>query len=448
MIMRKKFFVLALTLAVSSIADAQGVAEPAYANMQRAVGGIIQSVAQARGYTLTDPRTYGTLYSFGKAAGSTVAGVGAAGVVVGTAPGWLTLIAAAAVAAGVTYAVNASLDGLVKFMFPGNGQVVIFVPPMGVQYSSSDSWTNASPADGSCKINPSTGFADGTMVYVGKAAGSCFSIPSAAYYQRVCVSSAVQSAIGGTSCSNASSSNLAALASVLTSNGWTDNNAQTVATGSPVQTTVPNLANAVSLIPQTELAQPVDPSMLAVLINEMWREAAQQPGYAGLPYDPSQPVQVTDVAAWAAANPAAYPTVQALVAPVSDTSTGFAPSTSSAPDASVQPATQATSPTSTNSAASEPAANLGPDPGIGSPTLEPIPTASQILAPVLSLLPDLRAYSVPSHSGDCPKPSFTAWGKTFTLTEHCDFAEQNRPGLYAAGVLLFAIASLLILLSA
>ena len=450
MILRKNLIVLAVALAASSIADAQApVAEPAYANMQRAVGGIIQSIALSRGYSLADPRTYGTLYSFGKTAGSAVAGVGAAGVVVGTAPGWLTLIAAAAVGAAVTYAVNAGIDGLVKFAFPGVGQVVIFIPPSGVQYSTSDIWSNASPADDvGCPINPATGMADGIMALVGTVAGSCFSIPSSASAQRVCVSSAVQSAIGGTSCSNPSQSNLAAVASVLSNSGWTDTSAHSTTSGSPVPTTTPNLADAITLIPQPELAQPVDPATMAMLINEIWREAAQQPGYAGLPYDATQPVQATDVEAWEAANPAAYPTVQALVAPVTDTSTGFAPSTSTAGGSALQPATQSTSPTATNPAASAPSVNLGPDPGIGSPPLETIPTAGQILAPELGLFPDLRAYAVPTHSGECPRPTFSAWGKTFTLTEHCDFAEQFRTSFYAAGVLLFAIASLLIVLSA
>ncbi len=34
---------------------------PAYANMQRAIGGIVENAAKARGFSTADPRSYGTL---------------------------------------------------------------------------------------------------------------------------------------------------------------------------------------------------------------------------------------------------------------------------------------------------------------------------------------------------------------------------------------------------
>ena len=92
--------------------------------------------------------------------------------------------------------------------------------------------------------------------------------------------------------------------------------------------------------------------------------------------------------------------------------------------------------------------NLGPDPGIGSPALESVPTAAQILAPLLNLLPGFRGYAMPAHSGTCPEPSFVWAGTTYTWTKHCELIEQNRSLIYSAFVVVFSLAAALIVLTA
>jgi hypothetical protein len=92
--------------------------------------------------------------------------------------------------------------------------------------------------------------------------------------------------------------------------------------------------------------------------------------------------------------------------------------------------------------------NLGPDPGIGSPSLEQTPTAAQILAPILGMLPDLRNYGMPAHTAQCPEPSITLFDSTVTVTAHCQLAEQFRPQIYVTFVLAFTLAALFIVLTA
>ncbi|MBR7964689.1 hypothetical protein KDW41_30460, partial [Burkholderia vietnamiensis] len=89
-----------------------------------------------------------------------------------------------------------------------------------------------------------------------------------------------------------------------------------------------------------------------------------------------------------------------------------------------------------------------PNPGVAAPTLETIPTAAQILAPILGLLPDLKSFGVPAHIGQCTQPSITLFGRVYTVTSHCTLAEQLRPQIYTTFVLAFSLAALFIVLTA
>jgi hypothetical protein len=92
--------------------------------------------------------------------------------------------------------------------------------------------------------------------------------------------------------------------------------------------------------------------------------------------------------------------------------------------------------------------NLGPDPGIGAPSLESIPTASQILAPILGLMSDLRAWAVPAHTSQCPEPTFDLWGTTYTISAQCELLEQYGTQITVAFEVAFAVAAVLIVLTA
>ncbi|BBB66829.1 hypothetical protein UNDYM_2576 [Undibacterium sp. YM2] len=214
---------------------------------------------------------------------------------------------------------------------------------------------------------------------------------------------------------------------------------QTGTNGTPIP-----LADAVAGIPGLDLTKPLNPAITAAVANKAWIDAAATPGYNGIPYDYTKPITVDDVNNWTAANPGFAPTVDSFTRPNTGTNPFDLPLVGS-PAGSVDN-TQVN--TGTNAAASQPATNLGVDPGIGAPNLESIPTAAQILAPILNLLPDLKNYTVPGGGGECPKFSLSAFNKSYTVDKHCELLEQGRGTIHATMILCFTIMSLFIVLRA
>ena len=97
-----------------------------------------------------------------------------------------------------------------------------------------------------------------------------------------------------------------------------------------------------------------------------------------------------------------------------------------------------------------PKLDLGIDPGIGSPNLEPTPTGAQILAPITGLMPDLKNFQVPSHQGECPKPEFdiAVLHTRVRMDAQCTLFEGVRGQLYNGSLVAWIIAALFIVLSA
>jgi hypothetical protein len=216
----------------------------------------------------------------------------------------------------------------------------------------------------------------------------------------------------------------------------------------PVETQTLSVEQAIAQIPSSDDNLPLSPDLMAALADSLWEDAASQPGYQGLPYPSSDPVTSADLAPAQQSNPQSWPSVGDFVAPQTSPSGSGNPGTSNpssnpySPPASTSPVSQPTNPGTGSEV------NLGPDPGIGSPSLEEIPTASQILAPILSLLPDLRAYVVPSHTSQCPQPSITLFDQSFTFSRQCELAEQLRPEITGVCFLAFALSALFIVLTA
>lgn len=181
----------------------------------------------------------------------------------------------------------------------------------------------------------------------------------------------------------------------------------------------------------------ISPQSLADITNAAWQNAAARPDYQGFPYSLTDPVSPTDAQNWQMQNPMSQPTLNDALQPI----TG--PVTVPNPYANPNPGTDPnTNPTVK--------VDLGPDPGIGAPGLEQIPTAASILAPLLNLFPDLRSYVVPSHSAECPKPSMELWGKTLVLQGHCDLLDSPavRQTLYLIMAAVWVMVALFIVLAA
>ncbi|MDP1978057.1 hypothetical protein [Undibacterium sp.] len=216
----------------------------------------------------------------------------------------------------------------------------------------------------------------------------------------------------------------------------------------PANNNVPqDIQAAVNSIPGFDMGKAVNPEVMASTLNKAWQETAAQPGYTGLPYDYTNPITAADIASWGAQNPDIYPKVEDWVKPQDPVNKPWTLPNTTAPVTSYDPG--ANTNTGTNPAgASQAQVNLGPDPGIPAPQMEETPTAQAILKPIFDLLPDLKNFKAPPIGGECPKPSFEAFETTFRLEKHCDLAEQNRNAIRAGMMVVFSLASLLIVLRA
>lgn len=185
----------------------------------------------------------------------------------------------------------------------------------------------------------------------------------------------------------------------------------------------------------------IQEQFLAQMVNNAWSKAAQQQGYEGLPYSYSDPVTVNDVLG--AGVPVLLSDLLRPAAP-DNMPVPLDPSVTSAPPP--QTGTQ-TGVTPVNVSVNA-KVDLGPDPNTAEPTLESPPTAQSILDPVLALLPGFKSYAVPQHIGICPKPEFSLFDKTITMTTHCDIAEEHRGPIVAIMTLVWSLMALFIVLRA
>lgn len=202
-----------------------------------------------------------------------------------------------------------------------------------------------------------------------------------------------------------------------------------------------DLANGTFSINDGIGASPLNPQIVADLANKAWQQAAAKPGYTGVPYSIYDPVSSWDVAQSYSTqnnpNGDIYPTVQDSLSPVG--APGSVISININPD-----------PATSTAGSGSSVVDLGPDPAIVAPVLESTPTASQILSPLLNLMPDLKSFVVPSHAAACPRPSASIWGQTLTLSGHCDLLDDPaiHDSLYAVMALVWTMVGLFIVLRA
>jgi hypothetical protein len=430
-------------------------ADPAYWNMQRTMGGILQQSAQARGYSTTDPRTYSTLYSVGKAAAVTVAGAGTALLVAGTAPAWGTFLAMSAIGGAVSYGVSLGIDKLVNWYFNQNTATPINVQaPASTSASTQQTIPIVTSLPNMNTIVPlstnqlySVVYNNGGNYYQ----NSWFSTTTNTNPNPAIYGTPVLWSYNGVNYWVFSPSITPKLTSACPA-GYTQSGANCILTASvgnnPVTTNNQTLTQAINALTAAQLAQGVNYDTMAYMLNQLWQKAAAQPDYAGVPYSATQPITAAEVQAWAQANPTSYPTVASMVTPITNPN-GFYPSTTNTPTGTAP--TGATSPTpstGTNAGQANPVANLGTDPNIKSPSLEATPTAQMILSPLIGLFPDLKSFAVPGHSGTCPTPSFDTFGHSFTIDSHCNIFESNRGTIAGFMLLVFAMSALFIILKA
>ncbi|WP_171941301.1 hypothetical protein [Herbaspirillum rubrisubalbicans] len=427
--------------------------------MQNAVSGVAQAKMQGKGFSTSDPRFSSTLQSIGAAALGAVATVGASAVMGATFPVWAVALLGAAVGQTVYLAVNGDL----KWMFNSDGTVQIGDNPSSVNTPAGLKppqalycYNNvcAATAEAVCSGTPASktnmpGGGVWTTTYHPGTNGTC----------------------GGTytftDASPPEEADRLFSPSLITNNSsacpgikLTASNGVCPASNfpEPPKAPVKSIPDAATAIPQVEMAKPLNPLVVADIANAYWRQAAAAPGYAGLPYDASNPITAADAQQWQQANPSYWPTVGDFVAPQTLPSGSTSGGTSGGTSSSSSPLslpniqkpattvdTDAQSSPSTNPS-TQPLENLGPDPGIGAPSLEPIPTATQIIAPTRNIFPTLKSFVVPSVDVQCPTWSVPVFGKDIAFKDHCPLLEQSRSSLYAAMAVVYALLALFIVL--
>lgn len=215
-------------------------------------------------------------------------------------------------------------------------------------------------------------------------------------------------------------------------------------------TTAPSITTgAPEVLPQTmsenDLNTPVTAQALATLINNINSQMAQNPNNI-----PIREVTEEDVKRALGTNtPKVGDFVKLATSPVEVAGSSAVPvdqnKTMTNTDSSPEP-TDPNAPVTNK-------IDLGPDPGVGTPTLdlEPIPTASMILTPIFNLMPDVRNLVISDVGGTCPfNQSFAIplFKKDYSFSFICDFLAQHAMLLQSAFLIFFGILSAIIILGA
>lgn len=425
-------------------------ADPSYWNMNRALSGVTQQAIQARGFAATDPRIYGTLQGMGSAAistASTAAGVaGGAGVVTLaglTAPAWGSVVLFATVSAVIGFGVNLALNGLVNWLF------------------RSDKKIDANVTAGS--VDPSGGITAGGSAWRASDnvnylyGGDYTAVGNQARYNIAARANQTGTFTAATCTLNTSSQATCGTITVtLQPSGapgtcpsgqfWVVNTCTFYGYAAGGAFTALTLQQAIDKLTAAERAKPLNPQLVAAVANQLWQQAASVPGYQGLPYPQANPITTAEAQTWQTTNPSTWPTVGDFVSPVATSETGAYSMPVNPTSSTVTPAT-GTNP-STSNPSTQAQINLGADPGIGTPTLEGTPTAAQILAPILGLLPELRSFNTGTHTAVCPRPTLNLFGGTQVMEAHCTLLDNNKAVIQTAMAVSWALMALFIILSA
>jgi hypothetical protein len=434
----RKFVVGVVLLAMCSTSFAQVTA---FSRMQKTLSALVVSKMASRGFAANDPRWVGTLGGASGALGAVAATAVTVSAGAATAPAWIT----AGIALGMGYAVTLAADGLINWIFGTDGTVS--TPGTASPYSVAGGYAPMSmyqvgtslyaTLDGACSGYSATlgpGVDSYGYSYVASAvmsSGQC--ITERTYSNGNVLVTGTVTFARVTGCAGVS---LSAVNNVCPPSNFPNVGVQKYASPSA----------AVAALSPTDQAKPVSPSVLADFANRAWAQAAAAPGYSGVPYDAANPITQADVQAYQSANSSSYPTVGDLVLPQAAPSGGSVATPFVLPDTAsdgsvVTPATQ-TNPSS------QPLTNLGPDPGIGLPTLEATPTVSQILDPIFNLFPSLRSFTVPKHNATCPTATLNLFGNVQKFEAHCGVLEGVRPLLTAIMAFVWGFVALRITLSA
>lgn len=422
---------------LSLVANANAQALPSRIGQQ--IAAVVKNKVGLRGFAANDPRFGATV----AAVGTAVVEIGTAVVVAGTAPAWGTILASAVIAGVVGYGIQA----LANWIFNKDGTVTISagagsggpVLPAGKCYTIQGTGCYASISDAFAAYGVPPGTVSGSDqygAYIWTTYLTFGAVPGYQYWNvkrcRPPSPCAYDYSTGNWPDVTPNDHQAAYLIGMIEGSPGAVRIADSAPPTAPTTTSV---AAALATLSDSDKAKPLPDQVIADLADAAWRQAANQPGYNGVPYSLTDPVTQVDVATARAANPAVP---QATVGDLAE------PILSSNPLGQTSPGTAP----ATNPAASSPQVNLGDDPGIGFPMLETIPTAQQIIDPLAGLAPSLKSWVVPAHMAECPKPTFDLFNKHIVMDQQCAVFEDHRATLYNAMLVAWALIALFIILSA
>jgi hypothetical protein len=409
---------------------------------------------QRRGFAANDHRFMNTVARSTPAL-SAVAGTTAVAVTVGTvtAPAWVTVALAIGVGSVVTYAIDIGLNALVNWLFRDDGLID--------QYSETEKQRD--PSAGVTAGLPSWRIQMPVAPGVTREAwgGDGLALAREAFDSWYRFNGSTKPDLECKVSSDGRQAYCGAMSAVYVNNGPSQSCAQgsylligegCLAYSFPIENVVEDKTGvtpqeAIDNLPEEVLDEELNPEIIAALANRAWQQAATDPNYDGLPFPQSNPLTAADALPWIKANPDIAPTVRDFVSPNPTTNSSSNPWSLPANPTLPVPTPALPNQDTVNPGAGNPTTNLGPDPGIGAPALEAVPTAQQIAQPILDMLPDLRGYSPSSHTGECPRPTIELYG-THVLDAHCILIDDNKAIIQAAMLLAWALIALFIVLSA
>ncbi|HDL8129708.1 TPA: hypothetical protein ACN1XC_004488 [Yersinia enterocolitica] len=217
-----------------------------------------------------------------------------------------------------------------------------------------------------------------------------------------------------------------------------DSSSVSIATCKPDYVPVPGtevlkkmpVQDAIDLVGQSVLSEALSPDILADLANNLWRSAASQSGYAGLPFDGSNPISSNEIINIKNNKPS----VGDLFQPEADFNGSINPD--------ISPPVKPVNPSTGDQV------NLGDDPAIGTPELPEPPTSFEILQPILGLMPFAKTLDIPVKTGECPKPEMVIFNETYTLDSHCFLLDANKIIIGLICSITYSLISLRIILTA
>ena len=203
--------------------------------------------------------------------------------------------------------------------------------------------------------------------------------------------------------------------------------------------TYPNAKAAIASLSSSELALQVDPQVTAQTATAVMNSLQTDPNYRGKATPSISPSDVPT-------SPAL--TVRDMTQNITNTDIQNITNNTYNNTTNNQTSPTATQVSPDTPAASQVKVDLGQDPGTPAPNLDTPPDGPTILAPITSMMPDLKNWKMPSHTSVCPQPSFDVFGHSFTFSTHCTLIDANKGILQAAATVAWTVLALFIVLGA